>query len=413
MTAYNAAPRAVPTRARPFEKTQVSTPTWMRLIIGRELAPSREEFDAVCAALWEGDTAMDALVDWMFAFGPREARGLFEQALNEGVGSIPDCPEPLRAFFKTVDTLPAWLDFKLVNDGARFIHGTGMAAPYVLRDLALMGGYMLSGFNQALVATGALNKGTAERVAETGKWWMDCTEVDGLRRFGPGFKTTLHVRMVHSLVRRNLAKKEDWDSSVWGLPLSQVDMVATYLGFSVVMLGGLRKMGVPVTPHESKAVMHLWSYACWLMGVDYRWLAFSESRGVVLLNHTLMTQSRPDWTSRELAQALADEPLERSYDKLQGLRRKLAYHQHLSVSQYFLGTDKMKQLGLPEDVTPWFPLLTLAPRFASYTGQRLVPGLKQRQENRGRAAQKAALASMFGDKEHAVIRPGEKHPAHV
>lgn len=411
MTTFTQAP--VPTRARPFEKTQAATPVWMRLLLGRELAPSREEFDAVCAALWQGDTAMDALVEWMFEFGPREARVLFEKALNEGVGSISDCPEPLRQFFKTIDNPPAWADFKLMADGARFIHGTGLAAPYVLRDLALMGGYMLSGFNQALVMTGALNKGTSQRVAETGKWWMDCTEVNGLRRFGTGFKTTLHVRLVHALVRRNLAKKEEWDSSVWGLPLSQVDMVATYLGFSVVMLGGLRKLGVPVTPHESKAVMHLWSYACWVMGVDYRWLAFSEREGIVLLNHTLMTQSRPDWTSRELAVALSKEPLERSFDNLSGLRRKLAYHQHLSVSQYFLGTEKMKELGLPDNVSSWFPLLTLGPRFASYTGQRLLPGLKKRQEERGRASQKASLASMFGDKQHDVIRPDDKHPAHV
>ncbi len=411
MTTFTHAP--VPRRARPFEKTQGPTPAWLRLIIGRELAPSREEYGEVCAALWQGDLAMDALVDWMFAYGPREARALFDKALNEGWGSIPDCPEPLRQFFKTVDNPPAWADFKLMEDGARFIHGTGLAAPYVLRDLALMGGYLLSGFNQALVMTGALNKGTSQRVAETGKWWMDCTEIGGLRRFGAGFKSTLHVRMVHSLVRRNLGGKEEWDSGQWGLPLSQVDMVATYLGFSVVMLGGLRKLGIPVTPHESKAVMHLWSYACWLMGVDYRWLAFTESRGVVLLQHTLMTQSKPDWTTRELAQALAQEPMERHYDNFQNLRRRLAYHQHLSVSQYFLGTEKMKQLGLPDDVKAWFPLATLAPRFASYTGQRLLPGLKKRQESRGRATQKATLASMFGDKTQDVIRPGSDHPAHV
>ncbi len=51
-----------------------------------------------------------------------------------------------------------------------------MNAVYVLRDLALMGGYLLSGLNQALIMTGALNKDAAKRFAETSKWWMDCTE---------------------------------------------------------------------------------------------------------------------------------------------------------------------------------------------------------------------------------------------
>ena len=121
---------------------------------------------------------------------------------------------------------------------------------------------------------------------------------------------TLHVRLVHSLVRRNLASREEWDVAQWGLPLSQVDMVATYLGFCVVMLGGLRKMGVPVTPRESRGVMHLWKYASWLMGVDERWLVVSERDGIVLLHLTLMTAALDQ---PELGKALAQEPLERHF----------------------------------------------------------------------------------------------------
>jgi hypothetical protein len=79
-----------------------------------------------------------------------------------------------------------------------------------------MGGYMLSGFNKTLVLTGALNKGASARIAETGKWWIDCTETDGMRRGGPGYKSTLHVRLVHALVRRNLQKRPDWDSQRMG-----------------------------------------------------------------------------------------------------------------------------------------------------------------------------------------------------
>ena len=404
---------AVPTRARAFDKTQQPTPGWLRRIVGRELAPSREEFAAACAALRHGDPAADALVEWMFEYGPRPSRALFEQALAQGIGSLPDAPQPLKDFFRTVERTPAWVDRAAIADGVQFIHRIGPTAAYVLRDLALMGGYLLSGFNQPLVMTGALNKGTAQRVAETGKWWMDCTEPGGLDRFGPGFRTTMHVRMVHALVRRHLAANEKWDDAQWGLPLNQIDMAATYLGFSVVMLGGLRKMGIPVTARESRGVMMLWSYACWLMGVDEQWLRLRETEGLVLLQHTMMTQSRPDWTTRELGLALSKEPLERKFPRFQDFRRQLQYRKHLSVSQYFLGSEKMQQLGLPGDVTSWYPVLTLLPRFASYTALRLVSGLGTWQVRHGRVAQKAMLASMFGDAEHGVIKPGENHPAHV
>lgn len=53
---------------------------------------------------------MDALVDWMYAAGPRKARGMIETALERGVAAVPNAPDELKAFFKTVDNPPAWLD---------------------------------------------------------------------------------------------------------------------------------------------------------------------------------------------------------------------------------------------------------------------------------------------------------------
>ncbi len=405
--------RPAPSRVRPYAKTQHSTPKLKRMLLGRDLAPTRQEYERVCAALWVGDPAMDALVDWMFDYGPKQARALIMQALNEGYGSIPDCPDAIKVFFKPLDNPPPWVDWALINDGIRFIHASGEAATYVLRDLALMGGYLLSGFNQSLVMTGALNHGTQRRVAETGKWWMDCTEPDGLLRFGAGFKSTIHVRLIHALVRRSLTANPDWDEEAWGIPLSQVDMVATYLGFSVVMLGGLKMLGVLATPRESKGVLHLWSYACWLMGVQQEWLVDNEAAGAVLLHHAIMTQSKADWTTRELATALAEEPKARRYERFETVRRFMAYHQHLSVSQYFLGTEKMVQLGLPATITPWFPVLTTPPRMVSYLGNRLTPGLRRLQEKRGRKAQHDTLLTMFGKAEQSVIQPGKDHPAHI
>lgn len=412
MTAVAPLHPPVPNRARPFEKTRINTPAWQKLLLGRDLSPSRAEYDAVIAACWKGDPAMDDLVEWMFEAGAGPARKLFQQAVTQGVDSIADAPEPLKAFFQSVEAEPAWLDRQLIREGVDFTHGVGLAGPYVLRDLALMGGYLLSGFNHVLVLTGALNKDTSLRIAETGQWWVDCTEHGGLDRFGAGYRSTLHVRLVHAMVRRALAKNPKWDDGQWGLPVNQIDMVATYLGFCVVMLGGLRQLGIPVTSRESKAVMHLWAYAGWLMGVDERWLVFSEKDGIVLLAHTFMTQSRPDWTSQELGRALAQEPLQRKYPNLAALRGKLAYHQHLSVSRFFLGKQKMQQLGLPDNILPWFPLLTALPRCVNYLGHKALPPLRERQRREGRAAQVAVLRQMFGDHAPQVGMQRDQSVAH-
>lgn len=412
-------PPPVPTRVRPFEGTQLKPNPFMRLMMGRNPSPTRGEYDALVNALWQGDAPMDRLLDWLYEFGPKEGREMYMQAVEQGIDSVADAPQPLRDFFALVDAEPAWLDRDLIEEGVTFIHRTGLVGPYVLRDFALMGGYLLSGFNHALVMTGALNKGASQRIAETGKWWVDCTEHGALQRFGDGFKTTLKVRLVHAMVRRHLPQRPEWDNNEWGLPVNQTDMLATYLAFGPVMMMGMRALGIPVLPRESKAVMHLWKYAGWLMGVDEKWLVDKEKDGMVRLYHTFLTQSRADWTSRELGRALSEEPLDRQYSwgkyapRMEELRKRLAYHQHLSTSSLFLNPKQMKRLGLPDNILPWFPLAMFGPRLASYVSQRFNPLLKHGQEKRGRQMQLGALRDMWGEREQHIIDPGNRHPAHV
>ncbi len=403
-----------PHRAKSFAESQ-HTPFSFKLfqpVVGRDLKPNMREYRALIAGLSQGDPVMDDFVAWMFSTSPKKGKQQFDQALHHGIETVKDCPEPLIRVFEHVEQTPAWFDQALVDDGLAFIHGTGTYANDVLRDLALMGGYLLSGFNQALVMTGALNKGASKRVAETLKWWVDCTEHDGLQRFGGGFKSTLHVRFIHALVRRNLAQSEKWDAAEWGLPLCQVDMAATNLAFSVVFLSGLRMLGIFATPHESKAVMHLWRYVGWLMGVDEQWLLAGERESATLLYHTTLTQSAPDWTSKELGKALSIEPLSRHYSHLESVRRLYAYHKHLSVSRYFLGSKKMQLLGLPKQTLPWFPLIAAPLNVVSYTAQRLMPSTRAGLQRRGRRAQHDLLA-LFGEHGLGTIQPDKHHPAHV
>ncbi len=147
------------------------------------------------------------------------------------------------------------------------------------------------------------------------------------------------------------------------------------------------------------------------MGVLPDRLARDERDGIVRLHHAVLTQSKPDETSRQLGAALALEPFSRHFAHFESWQRKLAYHRHLSITRYFLPAKQMAQLGLPDDVLPWYPLVTLPARVAHYHAQRWVPGLRARQIRQGRAAQEAAVHSLFGQKPKAVLNLADNHPA--
>lgn len=408
------APHAPPARMKSFEYTQqyriLLKP--FSSLLKRPLLLSRPDYQRLSNALWQGDPAMDQLLNWLFSENPGQRKKQFEQALQHGVDSVDNCPLPIKDFFALVDSPPDWVDQQKLDEAIEFMAAVGINANYILRDVALMGGYLLAGFNQALVLTGALNKGASQRLAETSKWWMECTEKDGLKREGGGFKATIHVRMIHALVRRNLNQRKEWQSEQWGLPINQIDMAATNLAFCSLLLLGLRGLGILPTRRESQAVMHFWKYLGWLMGVDETWLVDNETDGLLLLYQTTFTQPAADWTSEVLGHALSLEPLQQEYKHFSSLKRQFSYYKHLSISRYFLGNKKMQQLGLPKGVLPWFPLLISPKNLIAFRLQRQLPILKQMQIQRGRQSQRAYMGT-FGDKGKQVIQPQKNHPAYV
>lgn len=341
--------------------------------------------------LWQGDPLMDDFVTWMFATNPRVARQQFDLALNQGIEAVVDCPEPLQRLFAGLQD-PSWLKTELLDEAVLAMQRTGTSANLVMRDLALMGGYLMSGFNQALVLTGALTKGADKRILETGQWWFDCTQ--GMQRFSIGFKSTVHVRLIHALVRRHLSQNKEWDSARWGTPICQVDMAATYLGFCVVFLWGLRGLGIMTSSAESKSIMHFWRYTCWLMGVDEQWLVDTEKQGALLLFQTLLTQAAPDWTTLELAKSLSIEPLTRGAPSYQNWRQHWAYSKHLSITRYFLGKRGMQDLGLTTKVFPWYPPLVFGFNAAKSMLYYTLPNLRDYFVTQGRKQQQGNLLEL-------------------
>lgn len=367
--------------------------------------PDTATWKAIGASLTVGDAPMDTLLEWMFEVGLGKSMRLYEQALHQGIAAIPDAPEALRTFFARVETPPAWVDPQRLEEGARACGISGLTGMRVLRDLGLLAGYQASAINRTLVLTGALEKGPQRRIAETTKWWIDCTRPRGMARGAAGYRSTLHVRLVHALVRRRVSRLEQWDFAHHGLPINQGDMQATYLAFSAIFLIGQRMLGVVLSQREREAISHLWRYIAWLMGVDERWLCASENDAIRALYHNLLSQAPPDESSRMLGCALVDEPLQRHYANFPWLRGRLNRAIHLSIASTFIDDQGRRALGLPRGSLPWYPLLTAPPRFLGHCLLRVVPGGRNWLVRRGLRIQEDYLRTLFGGSDPRLISP--------
>ena len=392
---------SIPTRhpARPLP-VPGAVRTFARLIgIGD---PGPDEWRRLGERLTVGDEPMDRLVEWMASAGMKQQRRLFERALAEGIDNVVEAPEPLREFFVGVETAPEWLDRDKLRRAQRALLRGGSDGMSIARDVSLLGGYQFSGFNKTLLRTGALEKGSNKRFAETMRWAMDVISDGGLDPLGVGYRSTLHVRLIHSLVRRHVAAMPDWRADDWGLPVNQTDMAATLVGALVAPPVASLGMGILPAPGELDAIAHLTRYVGWLIGVEDEWLPLSFRDSIRVLYHTSTALAKPDDTTQQLSIPMAQDPLTWRYSGTQGVRRRLAWAQHLSITSAFLGPSAMRVLGLPAYMPPWYPVVRMPVNLVRSALAIASPRGMKRAVERGRREQEALLHTIVGDAETTI-----------
>lgn len=334
----------------------------LRLVAGPGALPSTDDLAAMRAALLARDEPGAALARALLAehtVTPRQIRDAFAD---------PDAPapEPVERFLDAVRTRPSWVDDALLARGAEACRTYGWDATLVLAYGSLLGGYRTAAALEPLVRTGRLTGDeTARRIAETTEWWRAVTAPGGLRPGAEGHRLSLHVRVMHAMVNHRLEADPDWDLAGRGVPINQYDQASTLGVFSTSFLLHLRLLGVRVSRADGAAVMHLWSYVGWLMGVGEHWLPHTERRGRRLLYQLLAHDPPPDANSALLAGSLIDagtpEPRRRA----------------LSIGTWLLGPAALSDLGLTP-AFPWYGLWRAAINLpVTHIGGRL-PGGRRR-----------------------------------
>ncbi|MCE7001533.1 DUF2236 domain-containing protein [Kibdelosporangium philippinense] len=351
----------------------------LRLLAPGDAPATQQQLDQFRQFATQGDPLTDALVAWMRQ--TEDGRELFEHAIQHGVSAT--TPEPLRAFFASVEEVPYWLDRDLLTLGSKVVRRTGLwGMLLVLPFLSLAGGYLASRADKTLVGTGNLDQMAPRRLAETAKWWVDVTDEGGLARSATGFHNTLRVRVMHAHVRAAMNRRRDWDYSTWDHPVNQVQTVGTLMLFSLGLLVGSQAIGLRFTKRERHSVYHLWRYVGWLLGVDPRLLPSDEVDNWRLFWLEAATEFFPDNDSRRLAQALFNgsaETILGPWMRRDGLVFRVSSHAlvrfQTSYTRLVLGGHNGDQLGAPRSKP--FQAAVIAAAAVNSVGEtlrRVIPG---------------------------------------
>ncbi|OBC00832.1 MULTISPECIES: oxygenase MpaB family protein [unclassified Gordonia (in: high G+C Gram-positive bacteria)] len=315
--------------------------------------PTTAELDIIGQRMMMRDEPAAALVRAMRA--PRDsADRVSMQQFRDALEEVPaDAPPALREFFATVENTPEWVDSDLLERGAGVYRRLGQNANDVLLQLSLIGGYRFGGPPDLLVATGGLTGSTVmRRLGETQAWGIEVGRRGGMQRRGEGWKLTVHVRLMHALVNHSFENNGRWDVARHGLPINQADLAGTLSLFSGTLLMGVRALGVPVSREDSRALMHLWKYVGWLVGVDDDWLFDEEVAQHQFSYAVLLAQGDVTDAGAQLTTALVDSQKDLNYKWFPAASAIYTRLRLLSMLQAFLGPRGMRDLG-QRQALPW------------------------------------------------------------
>src|SRR5215469_2280288 len=300
--------------------------------------------------LWRSDPLADAVMQEFASLPEGEWRALLDMALAKGIESVPSAPEPLRALFQQLEYVPFWVDRDRCNlGGATFLRCRLGFAVLAMLSLPLI--YSWPAGNKALALSGQLMHRASQRLKDTTRYVFAVSQPDGLSRFSEGFAMTVRVRLIHAQVRRLLLQSGQWRNDAWGAPINQCHMAGTNLMFSVGVLDGLSRLGYHFDQVEREALVHLWRYAGYLLGVDSELLIADEFEGNRLLDLIFAFEPVPDDDSRALVDAL----MQTSFDYVRGFKagRCCSVNLCFGMSHALIGDEHAAALGYPKTNWRW------------------------------------------------------------
>lgn len=326
-----------------------------------ELRPDINRFEKFAHLFHQVDEdGDDAVKDTYLKLPYHEASALVKKYSQTPVTDSDEAPESIRKMFLQMQEIPNWFDENLANKGARFCMRTGTNALIILRDFTLMDGYDFGYLNKPLIFTGALKKGAVKRLKDTLEFWVHVTRENALKVNSDAYQLIVRTRLMHSYARLTINKKaENWNAEKWGEPINHWDMIATYTGFSLVFMQGLKKLGIKISEEEERGVFHLWKYVGYLLGIPAEYLPENKLEATEQLYLWSSTQDKADGDSAQLAKALLDENLTNTIYPFQ-FQRKLLLRLHQSMNRFLLDQEVNDRLKIPQVSFPsFFPKMVI------------------------------------------------------
>lgn len=238
----------------------------------------------------------------------KEAPKLPSRDLYQMLLTHKETDEMIQRFWDEVTTVPSWVDWAQIQRGQDTFYRYGGAMFTGLAYQSLLGGMGAARVVETLARTGGFSTKVARgRMFETTQHILQCTKsLESIQPGGDGFASTIRVRLLHAAVRQRIlklaaAKPGYYDVEAWGIPINDLDSMATIGTFSATLIWlSLPRQGIYMRRQEIEDYIALWRYIAYVVGCPTD--AFeSPEKAKCLAETLLMYEIQPSDMSKILA----------------------------------------------------------------------------------------------------------------
>lgn len=312
----------------------------------------------------EGDHLADAAIQALRQ-ATEQQRNSLEDGIRFGLRTLINPPLAVLELLEQVENVPDWMNPDSLLRGSEAYLTIGLLWMTVsLGPGSLAHTYSSPAIAKVLMSTGNLDTSASRRLAETGTWEQQTLRPGGLMPGAEGYVHTLQVRLLHARVRAGMMRK-GWDANEQGMPISQLDMVRTWLDFTYVPFSALEKIGITFDEQEFLDIYHLWQRVAHLLGIEPRY--YRQVKDPASAAHLLALVDAacpgPDENSRQLTEKML-AALGQSLQPALGVPVDVAIDLMHSFCRLFHSTEFADAIGARENWTEsLLPILADANRY--------------------------------------------------
>ncbi len=216
------------------------------------------------------DTKADACVSRLFAEGGAAGSAALFRQLTSNEDRLPDdAPEALREFFASTRALPPGVDLARIRRGEQVWMKNAFPAALVLLAKSLPEGYAARSFGEILSVSADLERHPYRRLLGVLQMVVNVSTPGGFAETGKAITTAQKMRLLHAAIRSHVLKRlqPPFDAARYGPPINLEDMLATVMGFSYLVIDGLRILGAALRPDQEEDLYYLWRSFAQLVGI--------------------------------------------------------------------------------------------------------------------------------------------------